>query len=75
MNVPAYLVDNAEEVRGEWLLGKTTVGITAGASAPEILVKNVITRLKELGAGGVRELEGIQENVVFPLPKALQSVV
>ena len=75
MNIPAYLVDNAEEVREEWLLGKSTIGITAGASAPEVLVKNVIARLQELGAGNVRELEGIQENVVFPLPKTLQATV
>lgn len=71
LNVPAYLVDNAGELKPEWLQGKRRVGITAGASAPEVLVQEVIARLKELGASDVREVEGIQENVVFPLPKSL----
>ena len=71
LSVPAYLVDNASELQPEWLQGKQRVGITAGASAPEVLVQEVIARLKELGAVNVREAEGIQENVVFPLPKAL----
>ncbi len=71
LNVPAYLVDNASELKPEWLQGKQRVGITAGASAPEVLVQEVIARLKELGAVSVREAEGIRENVVFPLPKAL----
>jgi len=71
MNVPAYLVDNANEVRAEWLEGKQHVGITAGASAPEVLVQEVISRLEDLGALSVQELQGISENVVFPLPKAL----
>ena len=73
LNVPAYLVDNASELKPEWLQGKQRVGITAGASAPEVLVQEVISRLKELGAINVRELVGINENVVFPLPKALGS--
>ena len=71
LNVPAYLVDNASELKPEWLEGKQRVGITAGASAPEVLVQQVIARLQELGADGVREADGIQENVVFPLPKTL----
>jgi 4-hydroxy-3-methylbut-2-enyl diphosphate reductase len=71
LNVPAYLVDNADELKPEWLQGKQHVGITAGASAPEVLVQEVISRLKQLGAISVREENGIQENVVFPLPKAL----
>jgi 4-hydroxy-3-methylbut-2-enyl diphosphate reductase len=71
LNVPSYLVDNASELKPEWLQGKQRVGITAGASAPEVLVQEVIARLKELGAVNVQEAEGIQENVVFPLPKAL----
>jgi 4-hydroxy-3-methylbut-2-enyl diphosphate reductase len=71
LNVPAYLVDNASELKPEWLQGKQRVGITAGASAPEVLVQEVIARLKELGAVTVREAEGIRENVVFPLPKTL----
>lgn len=71
MNIQAYLVDNAGEIKEEWLLGKSNIGITAGASAPEVLVQDVIARLQELGAESVKELNGIQENVVFPLPKAL----
>ena len=71
MNVSAYLVDNAAELQAEWLSGKQHVGITAGASAPEVLVQEVIARLKQLGATSVQELQGISENVVFPLPKAL----
>jgi len=71
MNVPAYLVDNAAELQAEWLSGRLHVGITAGASAPEVLVQEVIARLKQLGATSVQELQGISENVVFPLPKAL----
>jgi 4-hydroxy-3-methylbut-2-enyl diphosphate reductase len=71
MAVPAYLVDNANELKPEWLTGKQHVGITAGASAPEVLVQDVIERLKALGAVSVRELAGIRENVEFPLPKAL----
>jgi len=74
LNVPAYLVDNASELKPEWLEGKQRVGITAGASAPEVLVQQVIARLQELGADGVREADGIQENVVFPLPKALNEI-
>ncbi|HLY96664.1 MAG TPA: 4-hydroxy-3-methylbut-2-enyl diphosphate reductase [Sideroxyarcus sp.] len=71
LNVPAYLVDNASELKAEWLQGKQRVGITAGASAPEVLVQEVIARLRETGAASVHEAEGIRENVVFPLPKAL----
>ncbi|HET9577076.1 MAG TPA: 4-hydroxy-3-methylbut-2-enyl diphosphate reductase [Usitatibacter sp.] len=67
----AYLVDNADELRPEWVAGKRTVGVTAGASAPEVLVNEVIERLRELGARRVRELEGINENVIFPLPKSM----
>jgi len=75
MSVPAYLVDNASELNAEWFAGKQHVGISAGASAPEILVQEVIARLKELGANNVRELDGISENVVFSLPKALQNLL
>ncbi len=71
MGVPAYLVDRAGEIRPEWLAGRGCVGLTAGASAPEILVEQVIARLAELGASGVRRLEGIEERVVFPLPRDL----
>ncbi|MDO8927165.1 MAG: 4-hydroxy-3-methylbut-2-enyl diphosphate reductase [Sideroxyarcus sp.] len=71
LGIPAYLIDNASELRPEWLQDKPRVGITAGASAPEVLVQEVIARLSELGAVSVIEAEGIQENVVFPLPKSL----
>jgi 4-hydroxy-3-methylbut-2-enyl diphosphate reductase len=69
--IPAYLIDNAGELKPEWLQGKRHVGIAAGASAPEVLVQEVIVRLKELGVQSVQELSGIKENVVFPIPKAL----
>jgi len=71
MGVPAYLVDNASDLRPEWVAGKRRVGITAGASAPEVLVEELIARLKSLGAKSVRPLEGISENVVFTLPRGL----
>jgi len=69
----AYLVDNADGLRPEWLAGKRTVGVTAGASAPEVLVAQVVERLKALGATRVRELEGISETITFPLPKGLHG--
>ncbi len=69
--IDAYMVDRAADLRPEWLAGKTRIGVTAGASAPEVLVTEVIERLQALGAGEVQELEGTPENVVFPLPKAL----
>ncbi|HEU0234031.1 MAG TPA: 4-hydroxy-3-methylbut-2-enyl diphosphate reductase [Gallionella sp.] len=72
VGVPAYLVNDAGELRPEWIAGKTRVGISAGASAPELLVQGVVTRLREMGADSVTELQGIRENVVFPLPRALQ---
>ncbi len=71
MNIPSYLVDNAGELKAEWLSGKLHIGISAGASAPEVLVQDVIVRLQELGAESVHELDGISENVVFPIPKGL----
>jgi 4-hydroxy-3-methylbut-2-enyl diphosphate reductase len=69
--VTAYMVDNAGELKAEWLQGKARVGITAGASAPEVLVQAVIDKLKSLGAGSVSDIEGIAERVTFPLPKSL----
>jgi 4-hydroxy-3-methylbut-2-enyl diphosphate reductase len=69
--VPAYMVDRAEDLDPRWLSGKQTVGVTAGASAPELLVGQVIDRLRALGATESRELDGISERVIFPLPKAL----
>jgi 4-hydroxy-3-methylbut-2-enyl diphosphate reductase len=75
VGVPAYLVDDADGLQPEWFAGKTRVGISAGASAPEVLVQGVIKRLQQLGAQHVSELQGIVENVVFPLPKTLIPVV
>jgi len=69
--VPAYMVDRADQVDAGWVDGKTRVGVTAGASAPEVLVREVLARLKALGAGSVRELDGAPEHVVFPMPKGL----
>ena len=71
MGVDAYMVDNAGQIDPAWLSGKNKVGVTAGASAPEVLVKEVISRLEELGASAVQEVSGIVENVVFPIPKSL----
>ncbi|HNH35435.1 MAG TPA: 4-hydroxy-3-methylbut-2-enyl diphosphate reductase [Rhodocyclaceae bacterium] len=71
LGVAAHLVDRAEEVDPEWLRDRRCVGLSAGASAPEILVEQVIARLQALGADGVRRLEGIEERVVFPLPREL----
>jgi 4-hydroxy-3-methylbut-2-enyl diphosphate reductase len=72
VGVPAYLVNDASGLKPEWFAGKVRVGISAGASAPEVLVEGVIARLREMGAGSVTELQGIRENVVFPLPRELQ---
>ena len=69
--IEAYMVDRATDVQPGWLAGKTRIGVTAGASAPEILVSEVVERLRSLGAGEVEEWTGTPENVVFPLPKAL----
>ncbi len=71
--VPAYMVDRADELREDWVAGKRRVGVTAGASAPEVLVQQVLARLKAMGALGVAELSGVVENVTFPLPKGLQG--
>jgi 4-hydroxy-3-methylbut-2-enyl diphosphate reductase len=70
---PAYMVDNASQIDPQWLAGKLRIGVTAGASAPEVLVQAVIDRLKELGARSVRALEGVEEHVTFPLPKGLET--
>ena len=72
VGVPAFLVDDASGLQPEWFAGKQRVGVSAGASAPEVLVQGVIARLQEFGAGSVTELQGIKENVVFPLPRTLQ---
>jgi 4-hydroxy-3-methylbut-2-enyl diphosphate reductase len=73
LQVPAYLIDNAEAIDPAWIVGKRRIGVTAGASAPEVLVESVIARLKALGAASVRPLEGVPERITFPLPKELQA--
>ncbi len=72
LGTTAYMVDSADELLPEWFGGVARVGLTAGASAPEILVKQVIDRIKALGAVSVRTLDGIEETVKFPLPKGLR---
>jgi 4-hydroxy-3-methylbut-2-enyl diphosphate reductase len=69
--VRSYLIDNASEIRPEWLVGADRIGVTAGASAPEALVQEVLERLKELGVADVREMEGEVETTVFRLPESL----
>jgi 4-hydroxy-3-methylbut-2-en-1-yl diphosphate reductase len=71
--VPAYMLDNASELKPEWVADRAVVGVTAGASAPEVLVMQVIDRLRSLGAEEVRETAGVEERVVFPLPKGLAA--
>ena len=72
MGVPAKLIDDPEDLRTEWLKDIHTIGITAGASAPEVLVQSVINRLKEMGVETVEELEGCEENMFFEVPKELR---
>ena len=69
---PAYLIDDANEIDSIWLENVDTVGVTAGASAPEILVRNVINYLKYHGASQVIETDSEKENIIFPLPRALR---
>src|SRR5690606_10319080 len=70
--VEAHLIDGADEIDPAWVAGRTRIGITAGASAPEVLVQDVLARLRELGAGSVSNLDGKPENMVFALPKELR---
>jgi 4-hydroxy-3-methylbut-2-enyl diphosphate reductase len=72
LGVDSYMVDSPAELQAEWLEGKSRVGLTAGASAPEVLVQDVIDRIKALGAVSVRKMDGIEETVKFPLPKGLK---
>jgi 4-hydroxy-3-methylbut-2-enyl diphosphate reductase len=74
MGTPAYLIDGADDLRRDWFDGKQKIGITAGASAPEVLVQGVIARLREWGADEVIELDGEPENVTFAMPKELRVV-
>ena len=68
----AHLIDGAGEIDPAWVVGRARIGVTAGASAPDVLVQGVLERLGELGAGGVRELHGEPEDMVFALPKELR---
>ena len=72
LGTESHMVDSADELQDAWFVGKTTIGLTAGASAPEILVNQVIKRIKELGAVSVRKMDGVQETMKFPLPKGLK---
>lgn len=69
----AYLIDKAEEIQPSWLKGKFRVGVTAGASAPEVLVKQVIARLQEIGGGLPQEMAGVEESIIFSMPKELRA--
>ncbi|MGJ7564766.1 4-hydroxy-3-methylbut-2-enyl diphosphate reductase [Variovorax sp. GB1R11] len=72
LGTESYMVDSAEELQPEWFEGKTRIGLTAGASAPEVLVREVIDRVRALGAVSVRKMDGIEETIKFPLPKGLK---
>jgi len=71
LGVPAYMLDDVAQLNPQWVAGKRVVGVTAGASAPEVLVQAVVEGLRALGASSVREIDGIAEHVTFPLPKEL----
>ncbi len=70
--VTAYLIDSADDLRQQWIDGATAIGVTAGASAPEVLVQEVLQRLREMGAHTINEKTTVEESVVFPLPKTLR---
>ena len=72
---PAYMVENASHIDPAWLDGKVRIGVTAGASSPEILVQGVVDHLKAYGTNSVRVLEGVEEAVIFPLPKGLSHII
>jgi 4-hydroxy-3-methylbut-2-enyl diphosphate reductase len=72
MGADSYMIDSADELKNEWFVGKHRVGLTAGASAPEVLVQDVILRLRALGATSIRKLDGVTETIKFPLPKGLK---
>ena len=71
LGIQAYMIDRAEELQAAWLEGRRCVGVTAGASAPDVLVRQVIERLRALGASDIAELDGVVERTVFPMPKGL----
>lgn len=74
LGVPAYMVDDPEQLKPEWVAGKRRIGLTAGASAPEVLAQAIVERLRTFGVKNVRALEGVEENMSFPLPRGLASV-
>nr|WP_250326839.1 4-hydroxy-3-methylbut-2-enyl diphosphate reductase [Morganella morganii] len=69
---PSYLIDSADDINPDWLRDVDTIGLTAGASAPDVLVQQVISRLQELGADEISQLEGREENIIFEVPKELR---
>jgi 4-hydroxy-3-methylbut-2-enyl diphosphate reductase len=71
LGTPAYMVEGAQDLLPDWFEGRPRVGLTAGASAPDVLVQQVIERLRELGATAIRKMDGVVENVRFPLPRGL----
>ncbi|MAA65188.1 MAG: 4-hydroxy-3-methylbut-2-enyl diphosphate reductase [Alteromonadaceae bacterium] len=75
MGTPAHLIDEAAQINAQWLEGKRAIGVTAGASAPEVLVNDVISRLRELGCDAPEEIAGREENIVFSMPKELRIPV
>ena len=75
MGTPAYLIDNADQIKPEWLESASRIGVTAGASAPEVLVKGVIEALQALGAEAPVELQGLEENITFSMPSELRERV
>ncbi len=75
MGRPAYMIDTAEDLQAQWIEGRPRIGLTAGASAPEVLVQAVVQRLREFGALSVQTLPGVQETMKFPLPKGLRTDV
>jgi len=72
MGTPAYLIDEASQIDPQWLEEKTSIGVTAGASAPEVLVNDVIARLRDLGGSLPEEISGREESIVFSMPKELR---
>ena len=72
LGTESHMVDSAAELRAEWFEGKSRIGLTAGASAPEVLVREVVERIRALGAVSVRKMDGIEETIKFPLPKGLR---
>ena len=73
--IPGYLVDGPDDLERDWFVGKRAVGVTAGASAPELLVQRVVARLREWGGEGAEEILGREENVVFALPRELRTTL